>query len=238
VRIVASLDGGLFNLNATLTVLTTLPGIDMTAIVVGNGITDAETCESLRGRVIEADKAGLIGNEQWFVEQTSKYPGVTRVCTDACHGCCAPSPCMVSKDDVICAVCSLLPEGEIYNNTRVPFDALTGVVVAVTVGCSKVGYEQLILGGCGEEHILCTGAPVAPQLAVIDSFGAVVYGVVEALCRALRELDPCSSDLTLQFWVRRFGLVTDDPCGLRWSDDLQELAGYFGGSLARGGCVG
>ncbi|HKD35885.1 MAG TPA: hypothetical protein VKB78_03765, partial [Pirellulales bacterium] len=31
-------------------------------------------------------------NEKWFIEQTMKYPGVTRVCTDAgCEGCCDPA---------------------------------------------------------------------------------------------------------------------------------------------------
>lgn len=36
----------------------------------------------------------------------------------------------------------------------------------------------------------------------------------------LRELDPCTSDLTLRLWGRRFGLVTDDLCAPQWSDDV------------------
>ena len=153
---------------------------------------------------------------------------------------------------MICAVRSLLPEGEIYNNTRIPFDQPTGNAGAVTIGCSRVGCEQLILGGCCEDHITCTDDPPAPQLAVIDAYGAVVYGVFAALCRTLRELDPCTSELTLRNWGRRYGLVSADPCAPQWSDDvlrallcilpqikghvlnwdyLQALAGMFGASL-------
>lgn len=95
-RVVAATSGTLFNLDAgeTLTVSTTISGIDMAAFVVGNGIdggTDNEDCESLRRRIVEADAAGLIvSNEQWFLDRTGKYPGVTRVCADACQGCCDP----------------------------------------------------------------------------------------------------------------------------------------------------
>ena len=95
-RVVAAIGGTLFNLDAgaVLTVSTTVSGIDMAAVVVGNGIiggTDDEDCDSLRRRVIAADAAGLIiDNEAWFLQQTLKYPGVTRACVDACQACCDP----------------------------------------------------------------------------------------------------------------------------------------------------
>lgn len=96
-RIVSVLPGASFNLtNGTmLTVGTTLPGIDIDAVVVGNGIlggNDEETCEHLRVRVLSAEAQGVLStNEKWYIEQTAKYPGVTRACTDQCEGCCDPA---------------------------------------------------------------------------------------------------------------------------------------------------
>jgi len=78
-----------------LTVSTTIPNIDIDATVVGNGLTggtDDEDCESLRSRVVAAEQRYVtVVNEEWFLQQTMTYPGVTRACTDACRGCCDPS---------------------------------------------------------------------------------------------------------------------------------------------------
>jgi hypothetical protein len=97
VRVVGTTAGAVFDLpaGAALTVTTTLPGIDMDAAVVGNGIiggTDTETCDALRARVVAAESAGVIStNEEWYLQQAASYPGVTRVCTDECEGCCDPT---------------------------------------------------------------------------------------------------------------------------------------------------
>jgi len=97
IRAVAAGPGSVFNLDvgAELTVTTTLPGIDMTATVVGNGLTggsDDETCEALRTRILAAEASdAVVANEAWLLQQTLKYPGVTRACTDECAGCCDPT---------------------------------------------------------------------------------------------------------------------------------------------------
>lgn len=96
-RVVGTTSGGVFDLDAgsPLSVASTIPGIDMDAVVVGNGITggtDDESCEALRARIIDAEQSGIIStNEEWFLRQAARYPGVTRVCTDECEGCCDPT---------------------------------------------------------------------------------------------------------------------------------------------------
>lgn len=96
-RAVAMLGGSAFELPAgsPLTVTTTIPGINIEALVIGNGMTggtDDEDCESLRRRIIAAEAAGVIvPNEAWYLQQTLLYPGVTRACTDECEGCCNPA---------------------------------------------------------------------------------------------------------------------------------------------------
>jgi len=97
VRVVSDLAGAVFNLplGAIMAVASTMPGIDTDATVVGNGLTggtDEETCEHLRARVLNAEATGVLStNEAWYIEQTMKYPGVTRVCHDDCEGCCDPA---------------------------------------------------------------------------------------------------------------------------------------------------
>jgi len=97
VRVVSELPGNVFNLplGSITTVATTLPGIDIDAPVVGGGLSggsDEETCEHLRIRILNAEATGVLStNEQWYLEQTAKYPGVTRACTDKCEGCCDPA---------------------------------------------------------------------------------------------------------------------------------------------------
>jgi len=97
IRSVAANPGSVFNLDAgqPLTVTTTISGIDMAATVVGNGMTggtDDETCEGLRARILDSEAAGaVVPNEAWYLQQSLKYPGVTRACTDDCAGCCDPT---------------------------------------------------------------------------------------------------------------------------------------------------
>jgi hypothetical protein len=137
-------------------------------------------------------------------------------------GCCGPSPCDLTLDQFICQIRSLLPPGDIYNNT-VPYAATPPINRgAITVGCSQVGCEQLIFGGCcDDETIFCTtGEPVAPQLAVVDSYATVAYGSVESLCEMLKELDPCTAKLTLHQWAARLGITAPDPCEPMWSDKV------------------
>jgi len=96
-RTVAAGPGSIFNLDvgATLTVTTTIPGIDMEATVVGSGLTggtDDETCDGLRARILSAEASeAVVANEAWLLQQTLKYPGVTRACTDDCAACCDPT---------------------------------------------------------------------------------------------------------------------------------------------------
>src|SRR3954454_3110851 len=123
----------------------------------------------------------------------------------ACHtpdGCgCGPDPCAISLEDFICAVRQLLPEGEPYRPSKAPGTTPvqnSGATVICddtpnVVGSPGCAGEQLIVGGCwGDDRpVACGEEETAPQLAVIDSFAAVLYGFVQALCKALCELDQC-----------------------------------------------
>lgn len=96
-RVVAVTAGSQFDLanGSDLTVSTTIPGIDIDATVVGNGLTGGtsdESCEELRRRIIMAEaSAAITTNEAWYLSEAMKYPGVTRVCTEDCEGCCNPA---------------------------------------------------------------------------------------------------------------------------------------------------
>lgn len=141
-------------------------------------------------------------------------------------GCCGPSPCAITEDQFICQIRSLLPEGDLYNNTlpsEPPASDISGIG-SVTVGCYIVGCEQLVVGGCCDTGgVGCDVVVTAPQLAVVDSFAAAAYGAVQALCNMLKELDPCTADLTMRQWALRLGIITDDPCEPQWSDDVLAL---------------
>src|SRR5262245_60942391 len=97
IRVTADLPGGLFNLpmGAALTTSAVTTGIDIDATVVGNGIqggTDNESCEELRTRVLAAEASGILSTTvEWYIAQTMRYPGVTRVCTDGGECCCDPT---------------------------------------------------------------------------------------------------------------------------------------------------
>jgi hypothetical protein len=96
-RVVATTAGAVFNMSPgeTLASATTVPGINMTATVVGNGLTGGtsdESCDALRQRVVDAESSLAIStNLAWYLEHAANYPGVTRVCPDECRGCCDPS---------------------------------------------------------------------------------------------------------------------------------------------------
>lgn len=134
--------------------------------------------------------------------------------------CCAPSPCTITEEQFLCAVRSLLPEGEIYNNTLVAYREPPVNRGVITVGCARVGCEQLIFGGCCEDIIFCDDEPIAPQLAVVDCFAAAAYKIIPVLCEILRELDPCTARRNIRRWAERLGIGHPDPCGGRWSDEL------------------
>ena len=85
----------------------------------------------------------------------------------------------------------------------------------------RVGCEQLIFGGCCPDEIICAiDEPIAPQLAVVDSYAAVTYEAIVALCAMLKELDPCTAEQTLKQWAERFGIEPCGPCEPMWSDKV------------------
>jgi hypothetical protein len=149
-------------------------------------------------------------------------PGIACYTPDGCG--CGPGPCAITLDDFICAVRQLLPEGEPYRPSKAPAGnpvENSGATVICdetpnivgSPGCA--GGEQLIHGGCCSDGgpIACVEEEIAPQLAVVDSFAAVLYGFVQALCKALCELDPCCAKDTLNRWAERFGIVRTDAQG-------------------------
>jgi len=134
--------------------------------------------------------------------------------------CCGPSPCAIDADEFMCQIRSLLPEGDPWNNTRPAAPEPAVNQGAITVGCARVGCEQLVFGGCCADDIPCEDLPAAPQLAVVDSFSAVAYSAVVALCKMLPELDPCTAEETVRRWAARFGIGLPEPCGEPFSDHV------------------
>lgn len=133
-------------------------------------------------------------------------------------GDCTLSPCVVTEQDFICALRSLAPEGAVFDLTydasaATPVNVLpSGVVCGYTVGC-----EQKVLdASCPpDSEPACDPAPAKPQVSIIDSYAAVAYSVLESLCAALKELDPCTADVTAQCWLERFGFP-QRPCADPW----------------------
>jgi len=154
-------------------------------------------------------------------------------------GCCGPSPCDFTEWDLVCQVRQLLPEGDPYNTTLVPAIEVSAVYTSITVGCSKVGCEQLIFGGCCEErNIPCQIDPVAPQLAVVDCFATGAYTMLQALCAMLRELNPCTAEQLVRRWADRMGIKHPDPCGPGFSEPMLKFLicfmlqlRYYGGPI-------
>lgn len=168
------------------------------------------------------------------------------------QGCCLPGPCKVTEWEFLCAIRSLLPEGEIFNNVLPTQKDPPEFIGVITVGCARIGCEQLILGSCCSDFPPCTDEPIAPQLAVVDAYAATAYRVLQALCNLVRELDPCTAVVTRRKWAERLGLISDDLCEPQFSDDvlaqllciwpslrgriwnwatLQEIAARFGASI-------
>jgi hypothetical protein len=140
-------------------------------------------------------------------------------------GCCGPTPCDVTLDNFICQIRALLPEGQVYNNTDLatPTEGPSQATGAVMVCDNLVGCDQLVIGGCCGDDIDCEEIPPLPQLAIVDSFAAVAFGAVQALCVMLRELDPCTAQLTVRQWARRYGIGYPDPCEGWWTDKTLAL---------------
>lgn len=92
VRVVAHETGIAHNIpvGSTLVLGTTILNVNGSAIAtsdIAGGSVD-EDCESLRSRIIAIRKRGAVSvNSEWFIEQTYKYPGVTKVCIDECNCC-------------------------------------------------------------------------------------------------------------------------------------------------------
>src|SRR5215471_13142676 len=86
-------------------------------------------------------------------------PGIACYVPD---GCCGPDICLLGLDDFICQIRSLLPEGEIFNNTKKTVREPAQNYGAITVGCARVGCEQLVFGGCCSDQIFCDDDPIAP----------------------------------------------------------------------------
>jgi len=154
---------------------------------------------------------------------TQSGPDVPMIQCYIPDGCCGPSPCDIGEADFVCAIRSLLPEGDLWNTTLPTLAPEVGTsgVGAMTVGCSRVGCEQLVFGSCCEAAAIpCDTAKVAPQLAVIDSFAATAYFALQALCATLIELDPCTAQRSVRCWGARYGLVSADLCEPKWSNDV------------------
>ena len=121
--------------------------------------------------------------------------------------CCSASPCDITEDAFICQIRTLLPGGRGVPDLAADLDPnVTVVSGATTVGCWKVGCEQMVYGGACEDVVQCSDSDGAPQLGVVDSFSATAYTYVTALCDMLRELDPCTAVVTIGDWAARFGV--------------------------------
>src|SRR5262249_29003911 len=148
-------------------------------------------------------------------------PDVPNIACYINDGCCGLDICRISLDDLICQIRSLLPEGPIFNNTLRAVAEQPKNVGAITIGCARIGCEQLIFGGCCDDSIVCDDDPIAPQLAVVDSFSAVAHSVIGGLCAMLPEPDSCFTYKLLHRWAERMGIKHPDPCNEKgWSDDI------------------
>jgi len=150
-------------------------------------------------------------------ESGPDVPGIACYVND---GCCGLDICNIDLDDFICQIRTLLPEGPIFNNTKMPAREPQINRGVATVGCARVGCEQLVMGSCCTDEIFCDDEPIAPQLAVLDSYSAVAFQVLRALCEQIGELDPCTANKMIRDWAKRMGITHPDPCGPGWSDDI------------------
>lgn len=134
-------------------------------------------------------------------------------------GCCPVSPCAITEDDFICAVRALLPPGEVFNTTKAPIEP-PDPVPAPGVGCFTVGCDPVCGSPINDPE--CADNPPASQLGIVDAFAATSFGVIEALCCALRELDPCTAQTTVDRWLARYG-VPQGSCDPSWSTKVRAL---------------
>ena len=232
VRVVANIGGGEFNLapGSVITVGTTTPGIDMSAVVIGNGLiggTNDESCDQLRARVLAAEASGVLStNERWYITQSLLYPGVTRACTDECEGCCDPAhieiyPFMEGVyGDAVTAPYGIPPGEVIDEMNRWMFGSQSGrgegiAPVGITghyVCASPVRFN--IVGHCFRS---CANVTVDRVVKALNTYIRTMFCVGSPICKEhVRSAiytaagDPCFSGVSFSF---------DPPQGIRRVDD-------------------
>jgi hypothetical protein len=135
-------------------------------------------------------------------------------------GCCPLDPCKVTQEEFICAVRTLLPEGPMFNTAlsgvAPPPDPVTGVG-CFTVGCTPVCDTDL-----PGDDTNCNDNPVAFHMIMVDAYAAAAYRTLEAQCCALRELDPCTAEVTVDRWLERYG-VPQGECDPVWTAPTKKL---------------
>jgi hypothetical protein len=197
-RVVSGVGGAGFDLPAgtAMIVSTTFPGIDIDATVVGSGITggsDNESCDSLRARVVASEQASVIStNLKWYLQMTSRYPGVTRSCTDECEGCCDPAridlyPFMEGVNGDSITAPYGVPPGDVLCEMN---DWMFGRSAGKGEGLAPVGisgaYHQALPTMITVVAHCFTGCPVAAKdriKAALQVFFRSVYCVGSKVCK-------------------------------------------------------
>lgn len=136
------------------------------------------------------------------------------------EGCCPPDPCAITKEDLICAIRTLLPEGPVFN-PAIAGDPLTPSPSPPGVGCFPVGCS-VVCDGAEVPNEPCTDTPQQMQINTVDVFAATTYTALQAYCCMLRELDPCTAVNTVDRWLERYGVLRS-PCDAEWSADLKSM---------------
>lgn len=156
-------------------------------------------------------------------------------------GDCALSPCDITLDDFICALRSLAPEGPIFDMTydasaATPVNILpSGAVCGYTVGCE----QKVVDASCVErDDESCDPTPPKPQVSIIDAYATSAYTALQSLCSALKELDPCTADMTIDCWLARYGFPQRE-CTDPWPKHVAQrvvcaLANLQAGALLTG----
>jgi len=135
-------------------------------------------------------------------------------------GCCPLDPCKVTKEDFICAVRTLLPEGPLFN-PAIAGDPLPEPVGTLGVGCLTVGCQPV----CGEGAIPdpgCTDTPQQMQINMVDVYASTAFTSLEAYCCMLKELDPCTAVNTVDRWLERYGVLRTE-CDPEWTPEIKSL---------------
>lgn len=134
-------------------------------------------------------------------------------------GCCLLDPCRFTLSAFIYAVRSLLPQGPLFNNS-ISNDAPL-FPVAPGVGCETVGCDTLCDGNEITEDS-CTSNPQHAQMNLVDAYAFTAFSSITALCDMLKELDPCTANLTVDCWLARYGVEFTD-CDEVWGADTKKL---------------